>query len=447
MLFECYSFSSIFVGIIITFMRIELDNIGKIKKGSIELNGLTVIAGSNDSGKSTVGKTLYSIVKAVKNVLGYDKMSKQERLKELTYELSRRIGVRSVINRVNLGLFEKDGIGKYTPEYLYDVLISSEDIEYRLNCISLEILSFEYTPRQRQLIQKSLDKIRELFSISGDKNMILKSEINSFIESEFYNSFTRLGSNMSRVLFDSDNGVSEVELSDGKVNRCVFDIVDSLEDITYIDSPIYLQLQDVLARAVTYSQMKYKNPFLYPMVQYHIKDMADKLSSFKYIQSNSVIQEIIEITGGVFKYDKANEGFVWVKDNVKYSMANIASGIKSFGVIQMLMDTNNIGENKMLIWDEPENHLHPEWQIQFAHLLVKLANKGIPIVVSSHSPYFIQSIRHFARLEKSEPYVNYYLMDDSDDSCYVVDVTDDLNKIFSKLALPMTQIMNMPFNK
>ena len=43
-------------------MQIKLENIGIVKNSSIELNGLTVITGKNNSGKSTVGKTLYAII-------------------------------------------------------------------------------------------------------------------------------------------------------------------------------------------------------------------------------------------------------------------------------------------------------------------------------------------------------------------------------------------------
>lgn len=44
-------------------MKLELENIGIIKKANINIDGLTVIAGENDSGKSTVGKVLYNLVK------------------------------------------------------------------------------------------------------------------------------------------------------------------------------------------------------------------------------------------------------------------------------------------------------------------------------------------------------------------------------------------------
>ena len=86
----------------------------------------------------------------------------------------------------------------------------------------------------------------------------------------------------------------------------------------------------------------------------------------------------------------------WKKGEQNYAPVNVASGIKAFGVLQMLLETQALDESKILIWDEPENHLHPEWQIKFASVLVELAKAGIPILISSHSPYFIQAVRYFA---------------------------------------------------
>ena len=49
-------------------MQIKLDNIGIVKDSAIQLNGLTVITGKNNSGKTTVGKSLYAILDAVENI-------------------------------------------------------------------------------------------------------------------------------------------------------------------------------------------------------------------------------------------------------------------------------------------------------------------------------------------------------------------------------------------
>ena len=51
-------------------MQIELSNINKIKHASIEVGGLTVITGINDSGKSTAGKALFCAIKALSSSEG-----------------------------------------------------------------------------------------------------------------------------------------------------------------------------------------------------------------------------------------------------------------------------------------------------------------------------------------------------------------------------------------
>ncbi|MDQ7084941.1 MAG: hypothetical protein Q9M36_08405 [Sulfurovum sp.] len=46
-------------------MKLKLNNIGIIKEAEIKIDGLTVIAGKNDSGKSTVGKVLFTLIKTI----------------------------------------------------------------------------------------------------------------------------------------------------------------------------------------------------------------------------------------------------------------------------------------------------------------------------------------------------------------------------------------------
>ena len=49
-------------------MKLIIDNIGKIKHAEISFNGITVLAGENNTGKSTVGKSLYCIFNSCYNI-------------------------------------------------------------------------------------------------------------------------------------------------------------------------------------------------------------------------------------------------------------------------------------------------------------------------------------------------------------------------------------------
>ena len=50
------------------------------------------------------------------------------------------------------------------------------------------------------------------------------------------------------------------------------------------------------------------------------------------------------------------------------------------------------GKNDLLIIDEPELDLHPSLQRKFARLLVKIANAGTRVFISTHSDYIAREI-------------------------------------------------------
>ncbi len=54
------------------------------------------------------------------------------------------------------------------------------------------------------------------------------------------------------------------------------------------------------------------------------------------------------------------------------NLNNISSGLKTFIYIKRLLQNETLSENGTLILDEPEIHLHPEWQIVFAEIIVLL---------------------------------------------------------------------------
>ena len=48
-------------------MFLKIDKVGCIENAQIDLSGLNIITGPNESGKSTVGKTAYTVIKAIQN--------------------------------------------------------------------------------------------------------------------------------------------------------------------------------------------------------------------------------------------------------------------------------------------------------------------------------------------------------------------------------------------
>ena len=63
-----------------------------------------------------------------------------------------------------------------------------------------------------------------------------------------------------------------------------------------------------------------------------------------------------------------------------------------------------------MVIDEPEVHLHPEWQIKYAEIIVLLQKAyGLNIVLTTHSLDFLSALITFAKEYGIEKSCNYYL--------------------------------------
>ena len=66
-------------------MKLKLENVGKIRSANIDLNGITVIAGENNTGKSTIGKMLFCVFHAFYKI---EEQIREERIKSISRVLS-----------------------------------------------------------------------------------------------------------------------------------------------------------------------------------------------------------------------------------------------------------------------------------------------------------------------------------------------------------------------
>ena len=331
-------------------MELQLKNIGMIKEANVKIDGLTVIAGENDTGKSTVGKMLFSIIKS-DNIAQTQKADKQN---------AKRI----LATRLNLVF---DGNISYNGEA---ILKSKKD----------EIIT-KITIRDKNYISNYISNHKNqerFFDVTFVQSPIVFDMI------EFFNSVSRM----------KDRGKFELGLD--------FDV-----SYPYMMWDLY----DKLSR---------ENPYPYAKRQQKIKNM------------------ITDIIAGNLEFDSSKFYYHKIIDNsaIKVEMENTATGIKSFGIIQILNDNKFFQNKNLLILDEPEVHLHPKWQLKMAELIVLLVKNGFKIVVNSHSPYMIEALQRYSEVQKIEDKTNFYLAEDG-----MIDKVEDsnsltLSKIFEKLSEP-----------
>lgn len=421
-------------------MLLKLKNIGKIDYGEICLDGLTVIAGLNDSGKSSVGKSLFSLISAYNMTENYTEEHRLLQMMKLVNYFYERYS-NTIIDYLHM---------PESPDAFMSIYESDEDSIK--NCVKEAInnvYSLDNTPRNVNIVRRDLNDIRRLIE-KKDKDKLFKDTLRNKIMSEFRDKFQRIGTNHAALLIEEHDFVLGLEIEN--FNNEEFSIINEgkvslFSDVTYIESPLFMR------EYPTYFVNRENSHF--GRQAYHIFDFCHKIDSFKTMDINlnenvnsgilDFIDTVSSISNGYFSRNENSDALKWNdKAGNEFYPINVASGIKSLGVLQMLIQSGYVDTNKLLIWDEPENHLHPEWQIKLAEILVQLAALGVPVLVNSHSPYFIQAIRYYASKSKVEKYVRYYLSEDNEDNSIRLDeVTDDLNRLFYKLAEPLDSIMNM----
>ncbi len=440
-------------------MELQLKNIGMIKEANINLDGLTVIAGENNTGKSTVGKLLFSIIKAssrYKEDLEENKETKIFSIIEKNYfQLRRKVDFSEKMELRELF---------YPPKFKKDIDDKPlKAIDTRLNLIKSQekdSLFFEHNLSDKNNeylldIKNNLLTLKKILSQEDNKQEAQKRAFQKVLMSEFKGKISNQNSieNLSKIqVMEGENEILNIGMKNDNIIE--FSIFDELyfSDATFIESPVILQMSEAIDNSKTYFEDMDKDDrtirIRRPNVPLHIKDLHDKLKISFYedefldladvftdIDIKGLFLKLSDIVGGRIKYLKKEKDFAYITENgQKYSSINTATGIKAFGIIQMLLKSDLIDERSLLILDEPEVHLHPKWQIKYAEFIIELVKNNINVLVTSHSPYMIEALQRYS--EKSKVSSNFYLADNDK-----IDKVDNINsqtlaKIFEKLSEP-----------
>jgi len=205
-------------------------------------------------------------------------------------------------------------------------------------------------------------------------------------------------------------------------------VLEEDEDISnaiFIDTPSILDIFSYIKA----SMMFINEHRLDINLPYYKTDLIFKLSQDKYYDKNSqkipklksssknrlIYNKIRDLIDGEVVYDEFKGDIFFKKsslDNRLFKMEETSSGIKMFGLLQILILNGEIREDTILILDEPEAHLHPKWQLQYSKILIKLIENGVKVLLTSHNLHMIKAIKKFSYLNDLEDLTNFYLADD-----------------------------------
>jgi predicted ATP-dependent endonuclease of OLD family len=156
---------------------------------------------------------------------------------------------------------------------------------------------------------------------------------------------------------------------------------------------------------------------------------------------SAVFDLIHSIVDGKFIEDDNGLRFQESGINEPLDFGSVSAGVKTFLIIKRLLELGKLKDRHVLILDEPEIHLHPEWQLKFAELLILLQKEfSLTILLTTHSPYFVNAIETYSQKREVSDCCKYYLTENKEDCSTTRDVTDDTNPIYQLLVKPFHQL-------
>ena len=428
-------------------MKLSLQNIGKVKSAEINIEGITVIAGENNTGKSTVGKTLYSIFTGFKN--------NEQRI---NLEIKRTL--RNTFNEVSELLFpdeawtelfgwEEDISQKFFDHFKDKITkstIEKDDIKKEIFNI-LENYHYKIERNLDDVITDDLiDRVYKILNIP--KETIINSLVYRVFSTVFNNNTVNVNSNEGiinlniknkdiKIVFSVQNESTEI-LNNNEINIYT--------DVIYIDNPFILdKILDTRRTSIfdRYNILPESN--LSHKLRTIINDrIVDEILAKEKL--DNILNNLNNIVNGEFQYSAGR--LKYKDDNLKkeIDVKSLSAGLKTFSILKILLLNGSIKENGTIILDEPEIHLHPEWQIIFAELIVLLQKEfNLHILLTTHSPYFLNAIDIFTKKYNISKKCNYYLASNEDNYSVFKNVTEDLEQIYKIMAKPFQDLEDIKF--
>lgn len=425
-------------------MKLNIRNFAKIKEADILVDGITVIAGENNTGKSTVGKIVFSLFNALS---GVEDEIRDERLKEMEY--SNRFILQNYINGTGKSRITTTQniyrLSKRISECIGNLLKEHDDISEQVIRQSVEtewnlfsrVVHIVKEETERNIIDEIAENISEILKLP--EQTIVLEVISRYFNNVFYSQINPLSENVddeTTVELEIKGKRNKIWFSDNKCKEFESEI-DILHKAIYIDNPFIIDnlseyngtLMDELLRSLLTKSLN--------------KKAVDGVVETVRVREklDDIFKALKEVVDGEIVTDR--EDFYLKNDNLSKPILlnNLSTGMKSFVILKMLLENGCISEKDVVILDEPEIHLHPQWQIVYAQMIVLLKKTfDLSVIVTTHSPYFVDALNLFSCEYGIDKKVNYYLSSLCGNTVKMDCVTDEIDLIYKKMASPIQML-------
>lgn len=413
-------------------MKLTINNIGKLKNAEVVIDGITVITGENDTGKSTVGKVLWSVFNSFFEI---KKQIRTDKISSILEELRRVSSMQDIRNNL---------VHSSIVEYDLDLNDFLKQLEKKLEVLN-DVRGLD--DESKDELKDTLEKIKKRINLSDDEIMKKITQIN--FNKEFNSQINNLNFlEEGNIDLKIKNKNINLIISDDKIQ--IKDFFSLYENVMLLDNP---RIIDNLAENIILSANKifsiienlHNSKFISMLRNDKSSTATDNILNEEKL--SKIEEKLNKIVDGKFLKKDFGVYFYRNKSGKEINIKNLSTGFKVFSIIKLLIQNNQLRENGTIILDEPEIHLHPEWQLKFAELIVLLQKEfGMHILLTTHSPYFLNAIEVFSERHKIDDKCKYYVAENEGNSSIIKDVTGNTREIYRKLARPIQDLENIRYS-
>lgn len=419
-------------------MEIFIKNIGKVKEANIKIAGITVIAGENDTGKSTISKSLFTVFNSFYNI---DKKISEQQKDIIKFTIAKNFS--DNLEFIKSIVFKNNFEDTFNINQLVNEIIENSEI-YKYNEVNLKNKVVEYSQKYNLNFTKDEDineiteKIKEILNIPNAETE--KSILNKNLNVEFNKQINNI--------FSDEEGIIEIKIKDKKIKIEIFENeiknIEKTCEISINTEALYLD-DPFIIDSNFYNNLSNHKEFLRYRLFSEIEDKTNNIGKIIITKKlENIYKKLNSICSGyMIESNKNTNDFSYRFNNKELDIKNLSAGLKTFVILKTLLEKGILEENGVIILDEPEIHLHPAWQIIFAELIVLIQKEfNMHILLNTHSPYFLNAIEIYAEKHNIKERCNFYSVYLSGQFSEFKDVTDNIEEIYYKLAKPFQDLEN-----
>ena len=451
--------------------ELKIKNIGKLTDAKIRIGQFTVFAGPNNTGKSFVSKTLYSLFDAMN--ANHAEVHIKNLTRPIVSHLSRLLRrvdsedslVDSLVDQIKKleTLVKNSSLGDI--EELDEAIPGLVDIaknmvtEYRAGRPFLESMLEQEGSFPKRFIKDILNDIAQCLT-TLEKSLRDKKAMAFIVYGIQYKIRQNLLQNFQvpnlSNLRGKEDARSEIDMgafgkfgfSNGEVyfeiNSVWLNQLQQYSNVIYLESPVYWKLKNALENLRIDSRYRRIQRERLSGVPGYFYDLA---SALKYQYTGDMAFPDLydkltgkEIIGGKIAISESGD-LSFQENGRSFSLPVTAMGVANLGVLALLIERKVLDKNSVLFIDEPEAHLHPAWQVYMAEILFELAKGGVNVVIATHSADILKWLEvHIKKNPDDEGLValnkfpsNGVEADDQDFSDKIAAIKQELTRPFADL--------------